>query len=68
MWRPGLVPSDLRIADAGWRAEPHWVETDQIVAIDRAARLHRHLATLTNHEKSREVDAWLRRLILPSYG
>ncbi|MFO7894673.1 MAG: type II toxin-antitoxin system PemK/MazF family toxin [Longimicrobiales bacterium] len=65
-WRPGLVPEDLRIADATWKAEPHWVETDQIVAIDRAERLLRHLATLTNREKSQEVDSWLRRLILPS--
>jgi len=67
-WRPGLVPADLRIADATWKAEPHWVETDQIVAIDRSERLLRHLATLMNREKSREVDAWLRRLILPSHG
>ena len=67
-WRPGFVPADLRIADATWKAEPHWVATDQIVAIDRAERLLRHLATLTNREKSREVDSWLRRLILPSHG
>jgi mRNA-degrading endonuclease toxin of MazEF toxin-antitoxin module len=65
-WRPGLVPADLRIADATWAAEPHWVETDQIVTLDRAQRLLRHLATLTNREKSLEVDSWLRRLILPS--
>jgi mRNA-degrading endonuclease toxin of MazEF toxin-antitoxin module len=67
-WRPGLVPADLRIADATWAAEPHWVETDQIVTIDRAQRLLRHLATLTNREKSLKVDSWLRRLILPSHG
>ena len=65
-WRPGLVPSDLRIADATWTAEPHWVETDQITAIDRAERLLRHLATLTNRDRMRAVDSWLRRLILPS--
>jgi mRNA-degrading endonuclease toxin of MazEF toxin-antitoxin module len=64
-WRPGLVPSDLRIADATWDAEPHWVETDQVVAIDRAERLLRHLATLINGDKSAEVDYWLRRLLLP---
>lgn len=64
-WRPGLVPSDLRIADATWDAEPHWVETDQVVAIDRAERLLRHLATLINPEKSAEIDYWLRRLLLP---
>jgi mRNA interferase MazF len=67
-WRPRVIPADLRIADGTWEAEPHWVETDQIVAIDRAARLLRHLATLTNREKSREVDSWLQRLILPSQG
>lgn len=67
-WRPGLIPSDLRIADATWEAEPHWVATDQIVAIDRATRLLRHLATLTNREKIREVDSWLQRLILPTQG
>ncbi len=67
-WRPGLIPADLRIADATWKAKPHWVETDQIVTIDRAERLLRHLATLTNPEKSREVDSWLRRLILPQRG
>ncbi len=67
-WRPGLVPEDLRIADAGWSAQPHWVETDRIVAIDRAERLCRHLATLVNVEKSRAVDDWLRRLILPTQG
>jgi mRNA-degrading endonuclease toxin of MazEF toxin-antitoxin module len=64
-WRPGIVPGDLRIADATWAAEPHWVETDQIVAIDRAERLLRHLATLINGSKRAEVDYWLRRLILP---
>jgi mRNA interferase MazF len=64
-WRPGLVPADLRIADATWKAEPHWVETDQIVTIDRAERLLRHLATVTNAEKMGKVDYWLRRLILP---
>ncbi len=67
-WRPGLVPEDLRIADARWNAQPHWVETDRIVAIDRAERLLRHLATLVNAGKSREVDDWLRRLILPAQG
>ncbi len=65
-WRPGVVPGDLRIADASWTAEPHWVATDQIVAIDRSERLLRHLATIVNREKLRAVDGWLRRLILPS--
>ncbi len=66
LWRPRLVPEDLRIADATWTAQPHWVATDQIVAIDRAERLLRHLATVINPDKTRSVDVWLRRLILPS--
>lgn len=64
-WRTGLVPEDLEIADESWEAKPHWVETDQIVTIDRAERLLRHVATVTNPEKIRGVDYWLRRLILP---
>lgn len=64
-WRPGLVPEDLQIADESWEAKPHWVATDQIVTIDRAQRLLRHVATVTNPEKIGEVDYWLRRLILP---
>lgn len=64
-WRPGFTPEDLRIADASWRAEPHWVETDQIITIDAAERLLRHLATVTSPGKMREVDDWLRRLLIP---
>ena len=66
VWRPGLVPADLRIADASWTPERSWVETDQIVSIDRTHRLIRHLATLENPEKVAEIDEWLRRLILPA--
>lgn len=66
-WRPGFRPEDLRIADATWRAEPHWVETDQIVTVDAAERLLRHLATVTNARKMQEVDDWLRRLLVPSH-
>jgi mRNA-degrading endonuclease toxin of MazEF toxin-antitoxin module len=65
-WRPGLTPVDLRIADARWQAKPHWVETDQIVTVDASERLQRHLATVTNPEKMREVDVWLRRLLIPA--
>lgn len=65
VWRPGVAPGDLRIADATWKPQPHWVETDQIVTIDRAQRLIRHLATLEDPEKLAAVDHWLRRLILP---
>lgn len=67
VWRPGLVPADLRIADASWTPEPHWVETDQVVTVDRAARLRRHLATLVNPQQIQAVDQWLRRLILPDF-
>jgi mRNA-degrading endonuclease toxin of MazEF toxin-antitoxin module len=65
-WRPGFTPQDLRIADATWRAEPHWVETDQIVTVDAAQRLLRHLATVSNPQRMQEVDEWLRRLLVPS--
>lgn len=65
-WRPGLVPSDLRLADASWQPKPHWVATDQIVTLDVARRLLRHLATVANPERMAEVDLWLRRLILPT--
>lgn len=64
-WRPGLEPKDLRLADTTWKPEPNWVETDQILTVDRAERLLRHLATVANRERMREVDDWLRRLILP---
>lgn len=43
-WRPGLVPSDLRITDPNWVARPSWVETDQIVTLDTRERALRHLA------------------------
>jgi mRNA-degrading endonuclease toxin of MazEF toxin-antitoxin module len=65
-WRVGLTPDDLRIADASWRAEPHWVATDQIVTIDASERLLRHLATVVNPHKLRQVDEWLRRLLIPA--
>lgn len=65
-WRPGFAPADLRIHDARWRAQPHWVETDQIVTVDVAERLIRHLATVTNREKMKAVDEWLRRLLIPT--
>lgn len=62
-WRPGLVPSDLRIADASWKAMPNWVETDRIVTLDARERAVRHLATVTNSAKIREVDEQLRRML-----
>lgn len=65
VWRPTLEPKDLRLADVSWKPEPNWVETDQIVTVDRAERVLRHLATVTSAERMREVDYWLRRLLLP---
>lgn len=64
-WRPALEPADLRIADATWTPKASWVETDQIVANDRTHRLIRNLATLESPDRIRQVDEWLRRLILP---
>jgi mRNA-degrading endonuclease toxin of MazEF toxin-antitoxin module len=43
-WRPGLVPPDFRIVDAGWTPRPNWVEVDQVVTLDAGARAIRHLA------------------------
>jgi mRNA-degrading endonuclease toxin of MazEF toxin-antitoxin module len=62
-WRPGLLPSDLRIADATWAAKPNWVETDQIVTLDTRERALRLLATVTNPAKLREVDDQLRMML-----
>ena len=47
-WRVGLQPNDLRVADATWRAKPHWIATEQIVTVDTAERAVRHLATVTS--------------------
>lgn len=62
-WRPGLVPSDLRIADASWKSMPNWVETDQIVTVDTRERAIRHLATVTNHDKIRAIDEQLKIML-----
>lgn len=62
-WRPGLLPSDLRIVDRSWDAKPNWVEIDQIVTIDTSERTIRHLATITNPDKLDEVDRWLRVML-----
>lgn len=62
-WRVGLVPEDLRIADTTWEAKPHWVASDQIVTIDTEHRALRHLATVVQPEKLREVDDALRMLL-----
>ncbi len=62
-WRVGLAPSDLRLADASWKPQPHWVETDQIVTLDSAQRAVRHLATVTGAGKLEAVAASLRMML-----
>jgi mRNA interferase MazF len=62
-WRTALAPADLRLADTGWQAKPHWVETDQIVTVDTAHRALRHLATVVNEEKLSSVDESLRMML-----
>lgn len=66
VWRPGVVPDDLRVTDATWTARPHWVETDQIVTVDVGQRLLRQLAVVVNPAKMKEVDTWLRKLLIPA--
>ena len=62
-WRPGLVPEDLQVTDAGWLAKPSWVETDQIVTLDTRERALRHLATIASSVKLREIDDQLRMML-----
>jgi mRNA interferase MazF len=66
IWRPKVVPDDLRVTDATWIAQPHWVETDQIITVDISHRLIRQLAVIANAEKMKEVDTWLQRLLIPA--
>lgn len=66
IWRPRIVPEDLRVTDAAWTVRPHWVETDQIITVDTDQRLVRRLAVIVNAEKMKEVDTWLQRLLIPS--
>lgn len=62
-WRVALAPGDLRLADTGWQAKPHWVETDQIVTVDTSQRALRHLATVVTEEKLQLVDESLRMML-----
>lgn len=62
-WRVAITPSDLRLADTGWEPKPHWVETDQIVTVDTSQRALRHLATVIDEEKLRQVDESLRMML-----
>lgn len=66
LWRPEMVPDDLRVTDATWTARPHWVETDQITTVDVSQRLIRQLAVVVNAAKMKEVDLWLQRLLIPA--
>ena len=66
IWRPNVVPEDLRITDANWTARPHWIEIDQIITVDVSQRLIRQLAVIVNAEKMKEVDTWLQRLLIPA--
>jgi mRNA interferase MazF len=66
IWRPKVVPDDLRVTDTAWTARPHWVETDQIITVDVSRRLVRQLAVIANAEKMKEVDTWLQRLLIPA--
>lgn len=62
-WRVAFVPADLSLADSGWQAKPHWVETDQLVTVDTSHRALRHLATVINEKKMRLVDDSLRMML-----
>jgi mRNA interferase MazF len=66
VWRPKVVPDDIRVTDATWTARPHWVETDQIITVDVAQRLIRQLGVIANAEKMKEIDAWLHKLLIPA--
>jgi mRNA interferase MazF len=66
IWRPKVVPDDLRVTDTTWTAQPHWVETDQIITVDVRQRLIRQLAVMANAAKMKEVDTWLQRLLIPA--
>lgn len=62
-WRVGLDSLDLRVSDAGWRAQANWVCTDQIVTVDTRERALRHLATVVNAVKLRQIADSLRLLL-----
>lgn len=62
-WRVEVAPKDLRVVEPSWKAEAHWVETDQLVTVDIAHRALRQLATVTNAEKLLAVDASLRMML-----
>lgn len=62
-WRVGFVPEDLQLVASDWEPRPHWVATDQILTVDTGHRALRHLATVLNKNKLREVDDSLRMLL-----
>jgi mRNA-degrading endonuclease toxin of MazEF toxin-antitoxin module len=47
----------------GVEPKPHWVETDQIVTVDTSQRALRHLATVVDEEKLRQIDESLRMML-----
>lgn len=65
VWRPKVVPEDLRVTDTTWTPRPHWIETDQIITVDVSQRLIRQLAIVVNADKMKDVDSWLQKLLLP---
>ena len=62
-WRVGVAPTELRLADTNWQPKPHWIETDQIVTVDTRHHALRHLATVIQDEKLRQVDDSLRMML-----
>jgi len=62
-WRPGVLPQDLDVVQAGWEARPHWIMTDQIVTVDAHHRAVRHLATIMKLERVAELDDSLRLIL-----
>ena len=62
-WRTGVVPEDLRVVDASWKARPTWIMTDQIVTVDTGHRAIRHLATVKNRDRMLELDDSLRMIL-----
>jgi mRNA interferase MazF len=62
-WRPGLEPTDLRVADRTWTPKPHWVATDQIVTVDARRRAVRLLARVARPGRMAAVDRSLRLLL-----
>lgn len=63
VWRPGLVPGDLKVAARDWATPPSWVATDQIAAVDVQLGARRHLATLVSEGKELDVADSIRMML-----